>query len=270
MNGYELDRRPVKVVVIGSQLVYGAVGNNTVARMIEASGHRCVQVPTVMLSNLPHYPSLAGGPVPDQWLTGFLDDLLARDVLGQSHYVFVGYLGAANQAEIIASWWLRAAQLYPELKMILDPAMGDADVGLYTDPAVAEAYEHHLVEHAWLITPNSFELSLLSGEPIVDEQDAANACLDLIEHGCEHVVLTSAPTDDPQMIGCLLALDEENFEQIDTFRVASTAKGAGDCFVGMLIGRLLTGATLLQAVEHAVSDTALALSGSHALFAATN
>lgn len=268
MSGYELDQRPVKAVVIGSQLAYGAVGNNTVARMIEASGHRCAQVPTVVLSNLPHYPSLSGGPVPDQWLAGFLDDLLARQVLADAQYVFVGYLGQAEQARIIANWLVRARELYPELKLILDPAMGDDDVGLYTDPAVAQGYRDHLLPLAWVSTPNSFELALFTDSQIGDEQDAANACLGLLDLGCEHVVVTSAPTDDPQLIGCLLAIDEEDFEQVDTARVESSAKGAGDCFAGMLIGQLLDGTSLLQAVQYAVAGTALALTGEHELFSA--
>lgn len=266
MSGLELDRRPVKAVVIGSQLAYGAVGNNTVARMIEAAGHRCVQVPTVVLSNLPHYPSLAGGPVPETWLTGFLDDLLARQVLDDTQYVFVGYLGEARQAEIIAAWYLRARELYPQLKLILDPAMGDDDVGLYTHQDVADGYREHLLPIAWLSTPNRFELALFSGEPIYDEQDAANACLDLMEAGCRYVVLTSAPTDDPSLIGCLIALDEEHFEQVDTATVTSTAKGAGDCFAGLMIGELLRGSELLPAVEQAVLGTSSALSGNHPLF----
>lgn len=266
MNPLELDRRSVSVVVIGSQLVYGSVGNNTVARMIEAAGHRCVNVPTVMLSNLPHYPSVGGGAVSDQWLSGYLDDLLAREVLASTRYVFVGYLGNAAQARIIAHWFLRAREAYPRLKLILDPAMGDQDVGLYTEPAVAQAYSEHLLQHAWLATPNSFELQLLSGESIADEQDAANAALELLDYGCTHVVVTSAPTEDPQMIGTLVAVDEENFEQIETYRVDSLAKGAGDCFVGLLIAGLLAGTTLLDGVEQASIGTAAALNGTHPLF----
>ncbi|MCW4464708.1 PfkB family carbohydrate kinase [Glutamicibacter sp. MNS18] len=269
MSGYELDQRPVEVVVIGSQLAYGAVGNNTVARMIEAGGHRCVQVPTVVLSNLPHYPTLAGGPVSDQWLAGFLDDLLAREVLDRTRYVFVGYLGTADQAGIIARWLVRARQLYPQLKLILDPAMGDTDVGMYAEPAVAEGYREHLLEQSWLTTPNSFELALFTGLAITDEQDAANACLELLELGCRHVVVTSTPSEDPGMVGCLLATSEEDFDQVDTPRVASTAKGAGDCFAGLLISQLLEGASLLRGVQHAVSGTALALSGAHRLFGGT-
>lgn len=266
MSALELDQRPVKVVVIGSQLVYGAVGNNTVARMIEAAGHRCVQVPTVQLSNLPHYPSVGGGVISDQWLGEFLDDLLAREVLAATEYVFVGYLGQASQARIIAQWLDRAREQYPQLKLILDPAMGDRDVGLYTRPEVAQAYDEHLVDQAWLLTPNAFELELLSGEAVVDEQDAANGALDLIERGCTHVLVTSAPTGDQGLIGTLLALDAETFEQVDTALVASTAKGAGDCFVGLLIGQLLAGSPLLEAMDKAVGDTAAALSGSHPLF----
>ncbi|WP_431709423.1 PfkB family carbohydrate kinase [Glutamicibacter uratoxydans] len=266
MSALELDQRSVKVVVIGSQLVYGAVGNNTVARMIEAAGQRCVQVPTVQLSNLPHYPSVGGGVISDQWLGEFLDDLLAREVLAATEYVFVGYLGQASQAKIIAQWLDRARGQYPQLKLIVDPAMGDRDVGLYTQPEVAQAYAEQLVDQAWLLTPNAFELELLSGEAVLDEQDAANAALDLIERGCTHVLVTSAPTDVPSLIGTLLAVDSETFEQVDTALVETTAKGAGDCFAGLLIGQLLTGSTLLDAVQQAVADTATALSGKHPLF----
>lgn len=268
MSGYELDLRPVKAVVIGSQLAYGAVGNNTVARLIEDAGHRCVQVPTVLLSNLPHYPTLAGGPIPDQWLSGILEDLLAREVLGQAEYVFVGYLGHAAQAEIIAHWFSKARAAYPNLKMILDPAMGDDDVGMYADSTVAQGYREHLLGLAWISTPNRFELQLFTDTSIEDEQDAANACLDLMDAGCEHVLVTSAPTEDAQLIGCLLALDGDTFEQIDTARVESTAKGAGDCFTGLVLGQLLSGSALLPAVEFAVAGTATALGGKHPLFTA--
>lgn len=78
----ELDQRPVSAVVIGSQLACGSMGNNVVGRMIERAGRRVVCIPTVVFGNLPHYPTLAGGALEDDWLGGILDGLLARAVLG--------------------------------------------------------------------------------------------------------------------------------------------------------------------------------------------
>lgn len=270
MSGYELDTRPVAAVVLSSQLAYGAVGNNVIARMIEQAGHRAITVPTVLLSNLPHYPSVSGGPISDQWLSGILADLLEREALAQARYVVVGYLGAPSQAQIIAQWFRTAQTRYPQLRLILDTAFGDADVGLYASEQVAASYGEYLIELAWLMTPNCFELELLTETKIRDEQDAANAALDLIDAGPHHVIVTSAPAEESEMIGCLLALDEEQFEQFDTVRIHSDAKGAGDCFVGMLTGALLSDVVLPEAVAQAVAGTAEALSGVHQAFSATD
>ncbi|HJX79687.1 PfkB family carbohydrate kinase [Glutamicibacter sp.] len=266
MNGFELDVRPVAAVVLSSQLAYGAVGNNVIARMIERAGHRTVAVPTVLLSNLPHYPTVSGGAISDQWLSGILADLLERGALVQARYVVVGYLGSPSQARIIAEWFVTARARYPQLRLILDTAFGDSDVGLYASEEVAASYGEYLIEHTWLMTPNAFELELLTESKIHDEQDAANAALDLMDAGPAHVIVTSAPTEDSDFIGCLLALDEEQFEQFDTGRIATEAKGAGDCFLGILTGALLSDVALPEAAAQAVAGTSDALSGVHPAF----
>ncbi|GGJ65970.1 PfkB family carbohydrate kinase [Glutamicibacter bergerei] len=269
MSGFELDARPVAAVVLSSQLAYGAVGNNVIARMIERAGHRTVAVPTVLLSNLPHYPTVSGGAISDQWLSGILTDLLDREALAQASYVVVGYLGSPSQARIIAEWFLAARGRYPQLRLILDTAFGDSDVGLYASEEVAASYGEYLIEHAWLMTPNAFELELLTESKIHDEQDAANAALDLMDAGPDHVIVTSAPTEDADFIGCLLVIDEENLEQFDTGRVQTEAKGAGDCFLGMLTGALLSDVSLIDAVAQSVAGTSEALSGVHPAFTVT-
>ncbi|MGP9489513.1 PfkB family carbohydrate kinase [Glutamicibacter sp. AOP5-A2-7] len=106
---------------------------------------------------------------------------------------------------------------------------------LFTSEEVASSYAEHLVEDAWLMTPNCFELALLTETQIHDEQDAANAALDLMDAGPAHVIATSAPTEDEDFIGCLLVMDEEELEQFDTGRISTEAKGAGDCFLGQLV-----------------------------------
>ncbi|XOT95096.1 pyridoxine/pyridoxal/pyridoxamine kinase, partial [Alcaligenes pakistanensis] len=98
------ERHPyhVDVVSIQSQVVYGRVGNNVAGPTLRRHGFKVAAVPTVLLSNNPQYPSVHGGAVPDEWLEGFLDDLVLRGALDKVRAVLIGYLGSANQAVIIA------------------------------------------------------------------------------------------------------------------------------------------------------------------------
>ena len=89
---------PVDVISVQSQVVYGCVGNSVAVPTLQASGLNVVPVPTVLLSNTPHYDSLHGGSVPQEWFEGFLADLDRRQALTCARYVLVGYLGSAEQA----------------------------------------------------------------------------------------------------------------------------------------------------------------------------
>lgn len=256
---YELDQRPVEAVVISSQLAFGSVGNNVIARLIERTGHRVVAVPTVILSNLPHYPSLAGGPLDDSWLSGILEALLERDVLTEARFVCVGYLAHPGQAKIIAQWFTKLKAVNPGIRLIVDPAMGDDDVGLYTVPEVVEGYIEHLLPLATGLTPNNFELGLLSKG---GSEDAVSRARSLLGGNLEWVAVTSAPTGDADggTIGTLLVQEDRQW-QVKTTRVSSRAKGAGDYFLGATIAGLLEGEGLQTAMEAAARATSEALAG---------
>ena len=66
------------VVSVQSMVVYGRVGNNVAWPVLQRAGLEAAIVPTVLFSNTPHYASIHGGAIPDDWFAGYLADLEAR------------------------------------------------------------------------------------------------------------------------------------------------------------------------------------------------
>ncbi len=87
-----------------SQVVYGRVGNNVAVPALEGLGLSVAAVPTVMLSNTPHYPTVHGGALPIEWFDGYLQDLSARGALQALRAILIGYLGTPAQAQALARW----------------------------------------------------------------------------------------------------------------------------------------------------------------------
>ncbi len=118
------------VVSVQSQVVYGRVGNNVALPTLEALGLSVAAVPTVVFSNTPHYPTIHGGALPIEWFSGYLEDLSARGALRNLKAILVGYLGNPAQAEVLARWTRLLLTQHADLRLVVDPVMGDHDHGM--------------------------------------------------------------------------------------------------------------------------------------------
>lgn len=258
MSPWEFDRRPPKVIAIGSQLVFGSVGNNAAAAQFDAAGLRRLTVPTVLLSNLPHYPSVHAVDIPDAWLANALSDLVARGLLGTVRFITIGFLASPSQAVVIADWLRGVKDAYPKITVILDPTMGDDDVGIYTAPGLAQAHLQLLIPLATGIVPNRFELKLLAqaagwpDEPL----DVIATAQKITKLGPNWAVVTSATGN--------LDLDTVVDSVVTTAgasshghpMVATAAKGAGDHFAAALLIALAQGKTVDEGTEVAAQAVA--------------
>ena len=103
-----------------------------------------------------------------------------------------GYLGQPGQAGLRAGWLpaLRAAR--PDLRVHIDPVMGDRNDGLYVDEGLVAQYRELLVPLADGMTPNHFELELLVGRTLSCLDDVVAAARELIALGPDWIVVTSA------------------------------------------------------------------------------
>ncbi|AZY48985.1 pyridoxine/pyridoxal/pyridoxamine kinase [Bordetella avium] len=251
-QGYVASGRPLlfDVVSVQSQVVYGHVGNNVAAPALRAHGLHPGIVPTVLLSNTPHYPTLHGGALPLSWFEGYLQDLQARGALQALRAILVGYLGSAEQARVLGRWIARIREVHPQVLVIVDPVMGDDDHGLYVTEGLAEASRECLVPQAHGLTPNSFELGLLTGCEVGRVDQAVAAARRLLAQGLRWVVVTSAAQQDcPPGQVQLLAVTASQAHLLRHQRVDTAPKGTGDLFCAELTAHLLAGASLERAVE---------------------
>ncbi len=241
----------VDVVSVQSQVVYGQVGNTIAVPTLQAMGLRVAAVPTVVLSNTPHHPTIHGGPVPIDWFAGYLDDLRARGALGRLRAVVVGYLGGPAQADVLARWIRDLLDVDPGIRVCVDPVIGDEDVGIYVDPAMVEAHRACLPLADGLV-PNGFELGLLSGRPVAGIDQVAEAARSLLVGRTRWVVVTSAaPATWPEGRMQVAVVTRDALELIHHRRLDTTPKGTGDLFSATLAGHLLAGRGVADAARMA-------------------
>lgn len=249
---WELDRRPAEVLLIGSQVAFGSVGMNGVLPMLADT--RVVPLPTIVLSNLPHYPSVHANPLPAEWLAGSIRDLEALGVLDEIDTVCTGYFASPDQVAAVADALEPLIARRPRLRVLVDPTLGDSDVGMYTDPAVAPALRERMLPLATGVVPNGFELDLLGGRDAATDapSNAESAARELFGPRTEWVVVSGgAASGGPTLVD--LVVTRERVDRLEHPLIATTVKGTGDAFAGALLAALRTGSSVTDAVASAAT-----------------
>jgi pyridoxine kinase len=241
-----MPKTPV-VLSIQSEVVRGHVGNGAARFALQRLGVDVWAVPTVVLSNHPGHGRFTGEVTPAARLGDLIAGLDAHGWLKQCDGVLSGYLGAADQARVVADAVRRVKALNPNALYLCDPVFGDDD-GAYAQPGVAEAIARELLPIADIVTPNRFELASLTSKKIADPADAVAAARTL---GKREVLVTSVPFDGG-MIGTVAVTGEDAWGA-SAERLEHVPNGPGDLLAALYLGQRLKETAPREALEYAAS-----------------
>lgn len=237
------------VLSIQSQVAGARVGNSVAAFAMERLGVRVLQLPTTILGRRPDHGPPGGGPLPAETLSSLIEGLAADSLFGEVDAVLTGYLGESEQVAVILDLIERVKSANPDALFVCDPVLGD-DGKLFVSEAIADAVANGLWPHADWLTPNAYELGLITGRAI-DDLDAAR---DAARRVGKPVLCSSIRT--ALGLGNLFAAPGGDWF-CETPRLPRAPKGAGDLLTALFLARRLRGeapAVSLEGATGAVYD----------------
>ena len=241
-----------ELIVFSSQLAYGSVGLNSAELIYQTYRMRTAKIPTILLSVLPHYRSVHHVDIPAEWIRHTLHDLDAADALNDLRALATGYLAHPAQAEAIADA-IQHMDALKKLPLVVDPTLGDVEVGFYTDPALVTALQNTLIPQATGLVPNLFELSQLSGVPLENlgtAEDIEAAARGLLAGKLEWVAVTGLRFTAQPILSIML-ITHTSAELFSHVFLEHRSKGVGDAYTALLVSELVAGRSIADAIPRA-------------------
>lgn len=239
----------LNVLSIQSEVVRGHVGNGAARFALQRLGVNVWAVPTVLLSNHPGHGKFRGETTPASRIRELIEGLADHGWLDRCDGIISGYLGAADQARVVADAVRRVKAVNPKAIYLCDPVFGD-DGGAYARAGVAEAIARELLPLADIATPNRFELASLTSRKIEGATDAVAAARAL---GSAEVLVTSVPFP-PDQVGTVAVADGAAWAT-SAPRLENAPNGSGDLLAALYLGFRLKGERADGALVRASSAT---------------
>ncbi|MCW0392903.1 Pyridoxine/pyridoxal/pyridoxamine kinase [Xanthomonas sacchari] len=248
---------PVDVISVQSQLVYGHAGNSAAVPPLRALGLRVAEIPTTLLSNAPFYATLRGKVLPSDWFADLLLGASERGLPQRARMLVSGYFGSVGNGAAFADWLDATLPQCPTLRYCLDPVIGDTHTGPYVEPGLEAIFAERLLPHAWLVTPNAFELGRLTGMPALAQDEAIAAARVLLARGPQWVLAHSVGGDAGQLV--TLAVSREAVYRWCSPLLPVDVAGTGDVLMALLVAFLLRGDSFEAAIGCAIAGVHAAL-----------
>ncbi len=251
---------PRNILSIQSWVSYGHVGNAAAVFPLQRMGFEVWAIHTVQFSNHTGYGQWKGMILPPEHLVAVVEGIAEREVLGQCDAVLSGYMGSGGTAEAILSALHKVRQLNPSALFCCDPVMGDEGRGLFVRPEIPEIIKNQVLPQADILTPNQFELELLTEHPsktLPEALEAARTVRARMHPGGPRIVVVTSLLRQgaPENTIETLAVADEGAWLVRTPHIPlePPRNGTGDAIAALFLGHYLKTGNVAQSLEHAVS-----------------
>ena len=242
-----------QILSIQSAVTCGFVGNSVAAPVITTLGIQPLLIDTISLAAHPGYGKIAGGPAEQMQFSAMLEALTTLRVLPQISNVITGYLGDARQAAPIHSMVKDWQAERPDGSYILDPVLGDGG-RLYVDSAVVDVIQQKLLPLAHIVTPNQFELGLLTNSQIKTVHEAIEAAKKMLQHNPNlQAIIATGIADEERGISDI-KVTRHDVKALDYAKRPHGIAGGGDLLTAILACWLTAGHDLSAAFAAASRD----------------
>uniref|UniRef100_A0A131Z5G5 Pyridoxal kinase n=1 Tax=Rhipicephalus appendiculatus TaxID=34631 RepID=A0A131Z5G5_RHIAP len=247
--------RDYRVLSIQSHVVSGYVGNKSACFPLQTLGFEVDFINSVQFTNHTGYPFCKGQVLNAEELQDLYDGLKLNRITKYSH-VLTGYVGSDSFLNKVADIVQELKQENSSLMYVCDPVMGD-NGKLYVPQSLVNIYKDRLVAMADVVTPNQYELELLSEKQITTESTVLEAMDVLHTKGIPIVVLTSyRPSDTAKEIylyGSSKKGGQRSAVKIEIPAINAQFTGTGDLLAACILAWITRTNNLKEALEKAVA-----------------
>ncbi|MFG1211806.1 pyridoxal kinase PdxY [Xanthobacter flavus] len=245
----------MNILSIQSHVAYGHVGNASAVFPLQRLGVEVWPINTVQFSNHTGYGAWRGQVFEASVIGDLVEGIAERGVLSRCDGVLSGYMGSADIGAAILDAVERVRAANRNAAYCCDPVIGDVGRGIFVRPGIPEFMREKAVPAADVITPNQFELELLTGRTCTTLPEAIAACDSLHALGPKVILVTSLHVGEtpPDSIDLLASGPDGRF-LVRTPRLALSLNGAGDAIAALFFFHVLRTGSTAQAVSLAASS----------------
>ncbi|MEN5081098.1 pyridoxal kinase PdxY [Bosea sp. TWI1241] len=245
----------MNILSIQSHVAYGHVGNASAVFPMQRLGVEVWPIHTVQFSNHTGYGDWKGRVFDGGMIDEVMEGIAERGVLPSCDGVLSGYMGSADIGHAIVSAVERVRAANPKASWCCDPVIGDVGRGVFVRPGIPEFMREQAVPAADIVTPNQFELELLTDSEVTTLADAQRAVASLRAVGPKVVLVTSLLTEDtPADAIDLLAADGEGSFRVRTPKIDISVNGAGDAIAALFYVHYLRDGSAASALAKAAGS----------------
>ncbi len=231
---------------------YGKCSLGVAIPVLSAAGCDVCPVPTGIFSSHTAFP---GWYMHDT--AAILPEYLAawKGIDVEVDAIYSGFLGAPEQVDIIRQLYRE----HPQALRVVDPVMADHGQVYPTYTPELCAAMADLAADADILMPNLTEAAIILGEPIgeewagtdISDEEAHRMVKALLAKGAKHVVLKGVRREGETLVRNFVGGQDMGIVEVSNEYLPYLLHGTGDVYASCVLGAIMAGQSLEEAVRFA-------------------